>query len=71
MEMRGLVESRWEKVEGGPERRVYRLTSKGVEALRMGLQSIVKRRRLFDDLVSFYYEKFEGAAREGGGEKDV
>jgi hypothetical protein len=26
---------------------------------------------LFDDLVSFYYEKFEGAAREGGGEKDV
>jgi hypothetical protein len=35
------------------------------------LQSIVKRRRLFDDLVSFYYEKFEGAAREGGGEKDV
>lgn len=71
MEMRGLVESRWEKGEGGPERRVYRLTSKGVEALRMGLQSIVKRRRLFDDLVSFYYEKFEGAAREGGGEKDV
>jgi len=59
MEERGLLESRWEKVEGGPERRVYKLTSKGVEALKTGLSSIVKRRRLFEDLVNFYYENFE------------
>jgi len=59
MEERGLLESRWEKVRGGPKRRVYRLTGKGVEALRSGLTSIVKRRKLFEDLVNFYREKFE------------
>jgi DNA-binding PadR family transcriptional regulator len=59
MEERGLLESKWEKVEGNPDRRVYHLTSKGVEALKMGLESIVKRKRLFDDLTKFYHEKFE------------
>jgi DNA-binding PadR family transcriptional regulator len=63
MEERGLVESRWEKVEGGPERRVYRLTSKGAEALRAGLTSIIKRRRLFEDLLNFYHEHFEESSK--------
>jgi DNA-binding PadR family transcriptional regulator len=58
MEERGLVESKWEKVEGAPERRVYRLTSKGVEALKTGLESMIKRKKLFEDLLSFYYENF-------------
>jgi len=64
-----LLESRWEKAEGGPDRRVYRLTGKGVEALKMGLASIVKRKRLFEDLVKFYYENFEKPLKEKGGEK--
>lgn len=59
MERRGLVESRWEKTEGGPDKRIYRLTDKGVEALKMGLKSIVKQKPLFDDLVKFYYENFK------------
>ncbi len=67
MEERGLLESQWEKVEGGPDRRVYRLTGKGVEALKMGLASIVKRKRLFEDLVKFYHENFEKSGK--GGEK--
>ncbi|MEM3726340.1 MAG: PadR family transcriptional regulator [Candidatus Bathyarchaeia archaeon] len=67
MEERGLLESRWEKVEGCPDRRIYKLTSKGVEALKMGLASIVRRKMLFDDLAKFYHEKFEKI--EGGGEK--
>jgi len=66
MEERGLLESKWEKVEGGPDRRVYRLTRDGIEALKMGLASIVKRKRLFEDLVNFYHENFEPAK---GGEK--
>jgi DNA-binding PadR family transcriptional regulator len=70
MEERGLVESRWEKVEGGPERRVYRLTSKGAEALRVGLTSIIKRRRLFEDLLTFYHEHFEESSK-GGEEGNV
>jgi len=59
MEERGLLESKWERGEGGLDRRVYKLTSKGVEALKMGLTSIVKRKRLFEDLINFYYENFE------------
>jgi PadR family transcriptional regulator, regulatory protein PadR len=65
MEERGLLESRWEKAEGGPDRRVYRLTSKGVEALKTGLTSIIKRRRLFEDLANFYYENFEKSLKGG------
>ncbi len=67
MEERGLLESKWEKVEGGSERRIYRLTNKGIEALKMGLTSIIKRRKLFEDLIKFYYENFEKSI---GGEKE-
>jgi DNA-binding PadR family transcriptional regulator len=63
MEERGLLESKWEKIEGGPDRRVYSLTDKGVEALKMGLESIIKRKMLFDDLVKFYHENFEKERR--------
>ncbi|MGQ9641552.1 MAG: PadR family transcriptional regulator [Candidatus Bathycorpusculaceae bacterium] len=59
MDERGLLESKWEKVEGSPDRRIYKLTEKGVEALKMGLESIVKRKMLFDDLAKFYHENFE------------
>jgi len=67
MEERGLLESKWEKVGGGPDRRIYTLTAKGVEALKVGLTSIVRRKMLFEDLAKFYHEKFEKI--EGGGEK--
>jgi DNA-binding PadR family transcriptional regulator len=66
MEERGLLESKWEKVEGGPDKRVYTVTRDGAEALRMGLKSIVKRKLLFDDLARFYKEHFEKG--EGGEE---
>jgi DNA-binding PadR family transcriptional regulator len=59
MEERGLLKSKWEKAEGSPERRIYNLTEKGVEALKMGLESIVRRKRLFEDLAKFYRENFE------------
>ncbi len=65
MEERGLLESRWEKIEGCPDRRIYKLTGKGVEALKMGLASIVRRKRLFEDLVKFYYENFEKSGKGG------
>lgn len=66
MEERGLLESKWEKVEGGPDKRVYTVTKDGAEALRIGLKSIIKRQALFDDLASFYKEHFE---KEEGGEE--
>ncbi len=60
MEHRGLLESRWERGEAsGPERRVYRVTEMGTEALRSGLESIVKRKTMMDDLAEFYRKNFE------------
>ncbi len=59
MEERGLLQSKWEKTEGSPDRRVYTLTDRGIEALKNGLASIVKRKQLFDDLAQFYHDKFK------------
>ena len=58
MEGHGLLESEWERVESGPDRRIYKLTDAGVEALRMGLETIVKRKDLMNDLIEFYSERF-------------
>jgi len=66
MEERGMLESAWEKVEGGPDKRVYTVTKDGAEALKTGLKSIIKRQALFDDLARFYRERFENV--KGGDE---
>lgn len=71
MEERGLLVSKWEEVEGGLDRRVYKLTSEGVEALKMGLTSIIKRKRLFEDLINFYYKNFEKTGKEEGEKGNV
>jgi len=71
MEERGLLMSKWEEVEGGLDRRVYKLTSEGVEALKIGLTSIIKRKRLFEDLINFYYKNFEKSGKEEGEKGNV
>jgi len=63
--------SKWEEVEGGLDRRVYKLTSEGVEALKIGLTSIIKRKRLFEDLINFYYKNFEKSGKEEGEKGNV
>lgn len=68
MENRGLLSSKWEKVESGPDRRIYSVTEKGTEALRVGLKTFVRRKELLDDLIAFY-EKHFGKTEEEGGEK--
>ncbi len=60
MEANELLRSEWEKVESGPDRRVYRLTDKGVMMLKSGLEAIIRRQKLTEDLVKFYDEKFRG-----------
>jgi len=64
MEGAGLLESEWERSEtAGPDRRVYRVTKRGTEALRSGLKSILRRKALMDDLIEFYRENFEKVKR--------
>jgi len=71
MEHRGLLESAWERAETtGPDRRVYKVTRMGTEALRSGLESIVKRKAMMNDLTNFYKKNFM-KTREGGEKPDV
>jgi PadR family transcriptional regulator PadR len=67
MEHRGLLESEWEHIESGPDRRVYKVTKTGTETLRSGLESIAKRKAMMDDLAEFYEAHF--LKREEGGDK--
>jgi len=70
MEHRGLLESEWEHIETGPDRRVYKVTERGKEALKSGLESIAKRKAMMDDLAEFYERNFL-KAKEGGEKPDV
>jgi len=64
MERRGLLESEWKRTEGaGPDRRIYRVTKRGAEALRSGLESIAKRKAMMNDLAEFYRKHFESRER--------
>jgi len=64
MERGGLLESRWNRSEGGPHRRMYKVTKMGAEALRSGLEKTVRRKALTDDLIDFYRKNFEGGEKE-------
>jgi len=64
MEHRGLLSSEWDMKASGPDRRVYMVTDDGVEFLRRGLEEMVKRRALMDDLTSFYREHFQGESED-------
>jgi DNA-binding PadR family transcriptional regulator len=67
MEARGLLKSEWERIETGPDRRIYEVTEAGSEALKDGLKTITRRRALMDDLMAFYEKNFE--KKEKGGAK--
>ena len=59
MERRGLLASTWDENVSGPDRRVYRVTEEGVKALRSGLESLIARRAIMEDLLSFYNKHFK------------
>ena len=59
MEAHGLLESSWEKVETGPDRHIYTVTKAGVQALKTGLETMIKREALIKDLITFYDQHFQ------------
>lgn len=65
MEEKGLLASTWERVDSGPDRRIYTVTEQGADVLERGLSAIVKRRQLFDDLIAFYEKRFEDKGQGG------
>jgi len=58
MEHRGLLSSEEGRSESGRPRKTYEVTSMGVEALKMGLRGVIRRKQIMDDLASFYREQF-------------
>jgi DNA-binding PadR family transcriptional regulator len=60
MEKKELISSAWETVEGGPDRRIYKVTRFSEEVLRRSLRIVVRRKALIDDLFVFYEKHFKG-----------
>ena len=54
MERRGLLESSWDEAGSGRRRRIYRITSRGLEFLRSGLKALADRQPVIEELLDFY-----------------
>ncbi|MBM3291547.1 PadR family transcriptional regulator [Candidatus Bathyarchaeota archaeon] len=63
MEHHGLITSVWEEKASGPDRRVYTISTEGSEILKSGLEIMLKRKALLDDLAEYYKQKFQ--SKEG------
>lgn len=59
MESRGLLESTWDENISGPDRRVYRVTEAGARFLKAGIEALMARKAVMDDLINFYRRNFE------------
>jgi len=58
MEHKGLLSSNQEKSEVGRTRRVYSITPKGTEILKRGLEDVLRRKKIMDKILKFYFEQF-------------
>src|SRR5512137_857736 len=59
MEHHGLITSEWEEKADGVDRRVYTVTTMGAEVLKNGLEVMLQRKALLDDLASYYKQCFQ------------
>jgi DNA-binding PadR family transcriptional regulator len=58
MEKRGLLDSVKSAGETGRIRRIYSITAVGEEALKKGLEGVIQRKALMDELAEYYRMKF-------------
>ena len=59
MEHHGLITSWWEENTDGPDRRVYTATPEGTQTLKEGLEAMLQRKALLDDLAAYYKQRFQ------------
>jgi len=59
MEHKGLLTSKWEEKETGPDRRVYTLTEEGRRILKTGLEAVKLQKVVLDDLTNYYDTHFK------------
>ena len=58
MEKRGLLSSVKSAGETGRVRRVYSLTEVGETALKHGLEGVIQRKTIMDELTEYYHQQF-------------
>ena len=58
LEKKGFLSSKKGKTESGKIRRVYSVTEKGEIALQEGLEFIMKRKKVHDELADYYLKEF-------------
>jgi poly-beta-hydroxybutyrate-responsive repressor len=54
MEKQGMVSSSWDTSEGGPARRVYRITEAGESYLKFWAQSLDQYQKMMDTFFQLY-----------------
>ncbi len=59
MESDGLITSEWEIEESGPSRRIYSITSEGVEFLKKWVKNAENNLKIMENLVSKINELFQ------------
>ena len=64
MEHRGLITSVWEEQESGPDRRIYTITIEGAEILKEGIETMLSRKTLLDDLATYHRDHFQSKQTE-------
>ena len=65
MEKRGFLSSVKSVGDNGRVRRIYSLTEVGEEALKRGLEGVIQRKAIMDELILYYHQKFgEGSILE-------
>ncbi len=59
MEARGLLSSTKGTSEAGRVRRIYSITPAGRDALKRGLERIIRQKKVMDDLAEYYREHYQ------------
>ena len=66
MQHQGLLKSHKEDPRDHRSKRVYSITEYGKQALKDGLEFVINRRKINDELIEYYHENF--ADKEGSDE---
>ncbi len=62
MEIKGWVESSWDKNEAGPDRRVYTITEDGKEFLTLAVSSLNRTDKLLHRFLEGYQQTLKGGS---------
>ena len=65
MEEKGILNSTQEESEEGRPRRVYSITPEGKAHLRQGLEYMLRRKRILDEMERYYRDHFPEAQVDG------